>query len=115
LVLPAATNIAAILLVIALFLALVKQVGALDRLGILATLAKSLAGSVAMGSVAYGIFWLLPGRMHKIPLLIAFVFVFCLVGWVYFLVTKALGMPETAYLSRAIDRISKRKAKASAV
>jgi len=111
LVLPAATNIAAIALVIALYFGLEKQVGVLDRVGILATLGKSLVGSVVMGGLAYGIFTLVPNDIPKLAMFAAFLFVFCIVGWVYFFVTKALKMPETDYLSRAMDRLAKKRMK----
>ncbi len=108
LVLPAATNIAAILLVISLYFALEKQVGKLDGKGILLTLAKSLVGSVVMAGLAYGIFSVLPAHMGKKFLFLSFMIVFCVVGWVYFFITRALGMPETDYLSRAMDKMGKK-------
>ena len=109
LVLPAATNLAAILLVFALFLALEREVGTLDRRGITVTLLKSLIGSSVMGALAYGAFYALPNHLGKVTLFVAFMFVFCSVTWVYFFVTKALGMPETAYFIRAMDRLPGRK------
>jgi putative peptidoglycan lipid II flippase len=104
LVLPAATNVAAILLVIALFFALEREVGKMDRIGLIQTLFKSLVGSAVMGGVAYGAFHLVPSGLKKIPLLILFVFVFCCAGWLYFFITRWLGMPETDYLTRAFNR-----------
>lgn len=109
LVLPAATNLAAILLVIALFLALEREVGTLDRKGIVVTLTKSLIGSIVMGGIAYGTFYILPSNLGKIVLFGTFMVVFCVVAWIYFFVTKALGMPETVYFTRAMDRIARRK------
>jgi len=110
LVLPAATNVAAILLVIALFFALEREVGVLDRKGVVQTLLKSLAGSAAMGGLAYGVFYFVPPDTRKIFVFILFTITFCVVAWVYYFITKALGMPETQYLSRAFDRINPRKA-----
>lgn len=104
LVLPAATNVAAILLIVALFFALEKQVGKLDRAGIVKTLGKSFAASAVMGGLAYAVFRMLPPHMPKSVLFPAFGFVFCAVCWVYFFITVRLGMPETSYLSRAMAR-----------
>ena len=104
LVLPAATNVAAILLVIALFFALEREVGTLDRKGIAATLGKSLAASVPMGAIAYGAFWFVPADLPKIPLLLLFLFVFCVVCWVYYFLTRLFRMPETDYVARAMER-----------
>ena len=109
LVLPAATNVAAILLVFALFLGLERQVGTLDRIGIVKTLGKSLVGSTAMGTFAFGCFWLFPAEMGKVIEFAMFLFVFCLAGWLYYFVTKGLGMPETQYLSRAFDRLQRKR------
>ncbi len=110
LALPLVTDVAAIVLVIALYFGLEKQVGALDRRGIGVTLIKSAAGSAVMGGVAYGVFHFVPSGLHKVPLLLTFLFVCCVVGWIYFFVTRALKMPETDYLARAFNRLQSKKA-----
>jgi putative peptidoglycan lipid II flippase len=109
LLLPAATNIAAILLIIALFFGLEKQVGKLDRKGVLQTLGKSFVGSAVMGATGYGMFYFVPANLPKLVMLGAFAFVFCVIGWIYYFVTRKLGMPETDYISRAMDRIQRKK------
>ncbi len=109
LALPAVTNVAAVLLVISLYFALEKQVGALDTKGIVSTLGKSLVGSIIMGAFSYGIFRVVPTTMHKVSLFLTFGFVVCCAGWIYFFVTRALKMPETDYLDRAFKRINKRR------
>jgi len=109
LALPAVTNVAAILLVIVLYFSLEKQVGTLDRSGIASTLGKSLLGSIVMGGIAFAAFRFVPLTLHKIPMLLAFLFIFCAVGWVYFYVTRSLKMPETEYLDRAFARLNRRK------
>lgn len=111
LALPAVTNIAAVLLVVALYFSLERQVGVLDRIGIGSTLVKSLMGSIVMGLVAYGTFLIVPANLHKVPMLLLFLFVCCCVGWVYFYVTRALKMPETAYLDRAFAKLDRRRSR----
>lgn len=113
LMLPTATDIAAILLIVFLYFALERQVGVLDRKGIAETLGKSLAGSIVMGGLAWGAFRLIPSDIPKLLLFALFGFVFCVVCWVYFFTTRALKMPETAYVSRAVNRINKRSRRSS--
>lgn len=111
--LPWATNVAAILLMFALYVALQKEVGSLDTPGLVMTFGKSLVGSVVMGAVAYGAF-LLYTPAQKLPLALMFLAVCAVSGWVYFFVTKALKMPETEYLDRAFKRLDRRKPKSPA-
>ncbi len=106
--LPAVTNLAAIALVISLFIALEKQVGTLDKAGIISTLIKSALGSAVMAGTGYGIFHFVPQHISKIGLFFTFGFVFCVIGWIYFFVTRALKMPETDYLDRAFKRMGSR-------
>lgn len=109
LMLPTVTDVAAILLIVCLYFGLEGQVGVLDRKGIAKTLGKSFVGAVVMGVPAYAAFWLLPRHLPKLVLLVALLAVLCVAGWLYFFVTKALGMPETAYVTRAMDRLARRK------
>jgi putative peptidoglycan lipid II flippase len=109
LAIPACTNVAAILLVFVLFIALEKRVGALDRAGIVATFLKSAIASAVMAGVAYGAFQFIPHDLHKIPMFLTFMFVCCIVGWIYFFITRALKMPETDYLARAFNRMQRKR------
>lgn len=102
-----ATNIAAILLAIVLFLALEKEVGALDRKGILRTIAQTAGISMLLGSLTYGInlFWKSPSRlMDGLFLVIGGLVCF----WIYYGLSNWAGMPESEYLSRALAK-KKRK------
>ena len=103
--LPAVTNVAAILLVISLLFALEKQVGSLDKKGIILTMLKSAAASVVMGGLGYGLFLFVPHALPKLVLVGVFLGVFCIIGWVYFFLTRAMKMPESSYLDRAFSRV----------
>ncbi|RYG33560.1 murein biosynthesis integral membrane protein MurJ [bacterium] len=106
--LPWATNVAAIALAIALYFTLEKEVGRLDRRGIGDTLWKSLLSAAAAGAASYACTLLVPVT-GPVTALISLVF-FGLVGfWVFFFVGKKLGMPETAYLDRALAKVTRRK------
>lgn len=113
---PWATNIAAILLVIALFIALEMDVAKLDRKGILLTLGKSALGSFGLGVAAYLGGLAVPavssaiGRLHlpgahRVAEIFAVGAVCLVAAWVYHFITAALGMPETQYLARAMRRL----------
>lgn len=110
-----ATDIAAVLLVIILFVALEASVGSLDRKGMIVTTAKALAGGIPMAVAAFAAFFLLSkvGLGHsRVINALAFVVVSIGAMWVYYFVTRALGMPETAYFDRALSRLRRRGASA---
>lgn len=105
--LPWATNIAATVLAVILFVALEREVGTLEKAGMMSTLGKSLVGSAVMGGFSYLAFrWWHP---QGLVLVLAFLFIITLAGWIYFFVTKSLNMPETDYLSRAMKRLDRDK------
>lgn len=102
------TDIAALLLIVILFVALERTVGSLDRRAVFTTFAKSLVAAVLAGSVAYlGSFALaafgLEGR--KLFEALGFLVLAGLSGAVYLLIGRSLKMPETAYFDRVIDRL----------
>lgn len=102
-----ATDVAAILLAIALYFALEGDVGRLDRRGIWATIWKSLLASAVSGAVTYLGSSLVP-ISGPVAAALSLVF-FGLVGfWVFFFVGRALKMPETAYLDKALAKIKRR-------
>jgi len=92
-------------LVISLLFALEKQVGSLDKKGIILTMLKSAAASVVMGGLGYGLFLFVPHALPKLVLVGVFLGVFCIIGWVYFFLTRAMKMPESSYLDRAFSRV----------
>ncbi|CAN5590530.1 murein biosynthesis integral membrane protein MurJ [soil metagenome] len=105
--LPWATDVAAILLAISLYFALEGDVGRLDRSGIATTLWKSLVAAIVASAVAYLGSSLIP-TTRPLTAALSLLF-FGLVGfWVFFFVGRALKMPETAYLDRALARLRRK-------
>lgn len=110
---PWATNVAAILLGIALFGSLEREVGKLDRTGVLLTLAKSTGAAIVAGGFGYfaSMLWNPVSKISNVGSL--GVLGLCAM-WVYFFCTRFLKMPETAYFDRALDRLNRRKDKEEA-
>jgi putative peptidoglycan lipid II flippase len=124
--LPAASSISAVLLVMMLTIAVSKRIGGLDIRSILVTFGKSLVASVPVGLVAYGVS-LVPLRdvtrrglslfglhigasaSHKVATVAVVLLTCIVVGWVYYFITKSLKMEETAYVTRALNRLNRRK------
>ena len=107
--LPWATNVAAIVLAVVLFFALESDVGELDRKGILVTWTKSTLAGIVGGAVAYAGSLLVPvssGRLANAGTLL----LFGLLGfWSFFIVSRLLKMPESAYLDKALARFRPKK------
>lgn len=106
--LPWAANAAAALLAISLFFALEGDVGKLDRKGIASTLVKCFAAGVPMGGIA----WALARVVHlpsKLGSLVGFTLIALIAAWAYYFVTRALKMPETEYLDRAMKKLQRKK------
>lgn len=105
-VLPWAANGAAALLAIALYFALEGEVGKLDRIGILKTLGGSAIAAIATGAAAYYAmeFWNPIGKASQFASLVT---IGLLTMWLYYFVTRALGMPETKYFDRAMKRLNR--------
>jgi putative peptidoglycan lipid II flippase len=101
--LPWATNLAAILLVIILYVGLEGDVGKLDRIGLTRTVAKGTVSSVPLGLIAFlGAELYSPnGKLLSIAWFLLFA---CLAAWAYYFVTSWFKMPETAYLDKALVR-----------
>ncbi|CAN5449615.1 murein biosynthesis integral membrane protein MurJ [soil metagenome] len=107
-----ATDIAALLMIVILYVALEKTVGALDRPAILSTTAKSLIAATAMGAVAFlGSFALKAMGLEGRKLFEALGFlILCLVaGAVYVFVAHMLKMPETSYFDRVLAKVRRKK------
>jgi putative peptidoglycan lipid II flippase len=108
--LPISSNVAALLLAVLLWRGLEKQIGGkLDFTGSLVVICKSLLASFVMGLLGWAVFQVVPHTIRKLPFVLLFLFVMCLCGWSYFFITKALKMPESDYLGRAINRMDRRK------
>ncbi len=103
--LPIASNIAALLLMVLLWAALEKQIGGrLDRGGGATVFGKSLAASCVMGFAGWGAYRLIPEGIPKGLMILSFLFVIAVCGWIYYFLTKAMKMPESDYLARALNR-----------
>lgn len=112
--LPLASSISALVLVATMLIAIQKQVGGIDLSGLGSTFLKSLVAAVIMASVMYGGDLLLPrgtglgrnawafGRLMILGLGSA---------WIYYGITRKLGMPETSYVNRALARLDRKKSR----
>lgn len=110
---PWSANIAATLLIVILYFTLQKHVGKLDLAGLGLTLAKASVGGVAMGGTGWALQRLFPSHPGKIVLFLATGSVFLLTSWIYLWVTMKLGMPETEYVRRGLDRFKSKFSGAS--
>jgi peptidoglycan biosynthesis protein MviN/MurJ (putative lipid II flippase) len=109
--LPIAGSLSAIMLVVLLCFGVAKTVGGLDYRGIMTTLGKSLISSIGVAAVTCIVaFGPIAVRIQGSRLLtaVAVLFVFTVGGWAYYFIGKALGMPETAYVTRALNRFTRR-------
>lgn len=100
-----ASNVAAVMLAIALFLALEGEVGRFDRASVL----KSLGGCMlaAVIAAAFGLggmaLWQPTRRFGE---LVALATLGLASAWVYYAITKVLKMSETRYIDRAMKKRS---------
>lgn len=105
--LPLASSISAIVLAGMLLFGVRGRIGGIDLRGIGWTLAKTaFAALVAVGPaylIAFWLRWTLP-LDTKLGASAALLVVGLASAWTYLAVAKLLGMPETAYVSRAIAR-----------
>jgi putative peptidoglycan lipid II flippase len=107
LAMPLAGSIAAILMVVALATLAYKDTDGFDVMGVLGTLFKSAISAAVMGIVAVGSYAL----VHPDSKLLAFAmfaFVATVSLWVYYFVSKALGMRESQFVSRAMAKVTRR-------
>jgi putative peptidoglycan lipid II flippase len=111
LALPLAGSISAIVLVISLAFAVAPKIGGLDVKGLGITALKSLVGTLGLGLLAGMVaYTAIADRIagHKLPTILAAGGVFLIGGWIYYFITKWLGMPESQYVARAMNRRAKR-------
>lgn len=114
--LPLASSLSAIVLALMMLIALRKDTGGLDLASIAGTFAKGLIGALLAGGLVYMLARFAPSGeglgLGRNALAFLRLFGFGLIGvWVYYGVTRALGMPETEYVNRALARLTRRNQK----
>ncbi len=105
--LPLASSIAAVLLAALLTVAAGRRIGGLDVAGILRTLGSSLfATLLSAGFALVAVMWVRgwADLGQKVPAGVAALLIGLGAAWLYYAVTKALGMPETNFVSKALSR-----------
>jgi putative peptidoglycan lipid II flippase len=107
--LPTASSISAVFLVILMLSLIQLKVGTLQMKGIATTFGKSLIGAAVFSGVTYAILASPLGHLEGRGKLMAVLLLglISLPGaWLYYLVTKAMGMPETGTISRGMERFT---------
>lgn len=107
--LPLAGSIAPIIMVSMMALVLTPRIGGIDIPGLATTLGKAFVGSLAVVAVSAVVIATPLGNLGqgKIPTLVITLGAFSLSMWGYYFITKALKMPESAYLDRAMNKINR--------
>ncbi len=108
LALPLASSIAAISLVLMMAVVLAPKIGGMDIKNLVVTVGKCVVGSIAVGIagavVAYSpisdAIW---GK--KLPTLGVTFLALMVASWGYFFLTKALKMPESEWVDRALSKV----------
>lgn len=100
---PWVTNICVWLLAFVLFISLEQEVGHLERKSIFLTAGKSFAACVPLALVALGGHMVM-GHQGRLVSLLLVLFTSLLSAWAYFFASRALKMPESAYLEKAMAR-----------
>jgi putative peptidoglycan lipid II flippase len=108
--LPMAGSIAPMLMVVAMLVVVSPKIGGIDLRSLAQTLGKAFVASLGVVLVAGVIAWtpisdLIWGK--KIPTLLVTGFGFIFAMWAYYFASKALKMPEAAYLDRAMNKINR--------
>ncbi|AIE86871.1 murein biosynthesis integral membrane protein MurJ [Fimbriimonas ginsengisoli] len=106
------TDIAALLLVVILFVALEKSVAQIDRKGVFKTFGKALVAATAMGAVAFVAAYATEsvglGR-HRLVEFLCFLLTATCAAWAYYFLTKRLKMPEVEYFDRALAKLNRKR------
>jgi len=108
--LPLAGSISAAVLVVALLFGLRPLTGGFDSKGIMHTLGKCLLASWVMAIPCWFASQFLLGTNLPKPLFILATIFIGLTGvWIYIWITRAMKLPEAAYVDRAMKRLDRRK------
>lgn len=111
LAMPIAGSVAPVIMVIAMAMTIQPRIGGIDLKAIGTTLAKSAIGGIGAFFVAGIVAWTpIASKISDSKIL---TMTAVLIGglssvWVYYGITKKLGMPETARIDRVMDRINKK-------
>jgi putative peptidoglycan lipid II flippase len=103
LALPWATDLAAVMLVVFLFLALEGDIGKMNHGAIFATFFKCLGVAAPIGGLAYGAMFLCPAG-HKLIAIACFLAIFAVTGTLYIVGTRKLGMAEADSILKRLSR-----------
>ena len=111
LALPLAGSIAPMLMVVMMAMVLTPRIGGIDIKGLAITLGKAFVGSLSVVVVGVLVASTSLGSLDqgKIPTLLITLGAFLVSMWGYYFITKALGMPESAYVERAMAKINRRR------
>jgi putative peptidoglycan lipid II flippase len=105
--LPLAGSVSAIALVIVMSMAVAPKIGGIDLAGIGKTCFLSLIGCIPLALIAFGVAYTPFGTHiagHKAQTLLVVLAVFLIGAWAYYFLTKTLGMKESEYVGRAMNR-----------
>ena len=110
LALPLAGSIAPMIMVLMMAVVLTPRIGGIDIKGLALTLGKAFVGSLSVVVVGFAVANSSLGSLEqgKIPTLLITLGAFLVSMWGYYFITKALGMPESAYVERAMGKISRK-------
>jgi putative peptidoglycan lipid II flippase len=109
--LAAASSISAIFLAGMMLFAIQREVGTLDYRGLLETAIKSGIGTIAFAGATYVVLLVVGDRVDDFSKLVNVLLLFLVAvpgAWLYYFVTKALGMPETGFVSRAMEKVNRK-------
>ncbi|MEI7577269.1 MAG: murein biosynthesis integral membrane protein MurJ [Armatimonadota bacterium] len=110
LALPLAGSIAPMIMVLMMAVVLTPRIGGIDIKGLAVTLGKAFVGSLSVVAVGLVVANSSLGSLEqgKVPTLLITLGAFLISMWGYYFITKALGMPESAYVERAMGKISRK-------
>ncbi len=110
LALPLAGSIAPMIMVVMMAVVLTPRIGGIDIKGLAVTLGKAFVGSLSVVAVGVLVANTSLGSLDhgKLATLGITLGAFMVSMWGYYFITKALGMPESAYVERAMGKISRK-------
>lgn len=108
--LPLAGSVASGILAIALLIGIKPLIGDFDAKQVLKTLGQCVFAATVMGVAC----WLVTQSLLQVamprPILLCALAILGLLGvWIYIWITRAMKMPETEYIDRAMKRLNKQK------